>query len=1294
MRDRYPTLSVRLKRARLLAGAWLLVLAGGVFGGEAAAATPSITSISPESGDAYERVRITGTGFGSSRGTSTVTFGGTRASRYHQWRDTEIEVRPPASLAYGANAVVVTVGGQASNRVTYTRLPRLTAYCRTPGSGLSEPSGTFDIRVHRAGGTREAVTVALAYGGTATLGADYTGPATVTIAARERNGTATLRVVDDTGREGNEQITYEVSAEGYLGSSCTLTLGDDDPDGTAAPGVRISPSQLTVREGEAGSYAVVLATEPAADVTIGVAAPQGASVRVEPSSLTFTSRNWSTPQRVTVTEPEDDDAVSEDHTLTHTAASTDSNYNGVSVAGVAVRVVDDDLGRAFVRFDPNRVTINEGETGSYTVVLATQPTADVTIPVEVPLGASLAAEPSSLTFTSRNWSTPQTVTVTGLEDDDQVDSPYIMSYRSISRDREYSNAATEWSQITVIDDDGPGVRIDPEELTVREGETGSYAVVLVTQPRADVTIAVAVPEEASVRVEPTSLTFTSQNWSTPQTVTVTALEDDDAAGGTHSIDHLAWSRDPDYFGIFIDLISVTVVDNDPAAPGVMISPSQLTVREGEAGSYAVVLATEPAADVTIGVAAPQGVSVRVEPSSLTFTSRNWSTPQRVTVTEPEDDDAVSEDHTLTHTAASTDSNYNGVSVAGVAVRVVDDDLGRAFVRFDPNRVTINEGETGSYTVVLATQPTADVTIPVEVPLGASLAAEPSSLTFTSRNWSTPQTVTVTGLEDDDQVDSPYIMSYRSISRDREYSNAATEWSQITVIDDDGPGVRIDPEELTVREGETGSYAVVLVTQPRADVTIAVAVPEEASVRVEPTSLTFTSRNWSTPQTVTVTALEDDDEVSENHTLTHTAASTDPDYNGVSVDGVALTVVDNDTGAPGVMISPSQLTVREGEAGRYAVVLTARPTHAVTVVMEPPSDGKLSVSPESLAFSTTDWSTAQTVRVTAHEDGDKADGTMSLGHRVESADGNYQGVAAGSVQVGVTDDDELEVRVSPTRLTIAEGGEGSYTLVMVEEPPRGLTVTIGNPDGSKLRISPESVEFTSGENGNWNQPQTVTVTALQDADAVSEKLRITHEAAFVAGTVTAKEYIYIGSRLLAIEPGGGVAPQLSFDDVRVEITDDEASAAGLTVSPGRPAIAEGYTGSYTVAPNSRPTHPGTLALEVSPASLSFSRSNRHRPQGVSLPAAADGGSAAHFGATRDTVNFGAQSAAIESWGAGTIVALAPLHLPEGGARARANSRAGNGVTATGNPFHRERDEVECEALENCPEDEEEDSPPDP
>ena len=1435
MRDRYPTLSVRLKRASSLAGAWLLVLAGGVFGGEAAA----------EPG-----VRVA---------------------------PAELTVREGQTGSY--TAVLVT---QPRAEVTIA---------------LGVPEGA-SVRVEPASLTFTTE--------------NWSTPQTVRVTAPEDADAAG-------GTHGIDHMAWSGDRDyfGLFMDLIAVTVLDND---TAAPGVWIHPSKLTVREGESGSYAVVLGTQPTAGVTVGVAAPEGASVRVEPASLTFTTENWSTPQRVTVSEPEDADRESEDHALTHSAASADGDYNGVGVAGVALRVVDDDEGQVFVRIDPNRLTIEEGESGSYTVVLGTQPTAEVTIGVEVPRGSRLRAEPFLLTFTTENWNTPQTVTVTALEDPDQEDPPpHIMSHRSLSRDREYSSAPTEWSQITVIDDDGPGVRVAPEQLTVREGQTGSYTAVLVTQPRAEVTIALGVPEGASVRVEPASLTFTTENWSTPQTVRVTAPEDADAAGGTHGIDHMAWSGDRDYFGLFMDLIAVTVLDNDTAAPGVWIHPSKLTVREGESGSYAVVLGTQPTAGVTVGVAAPEGASVRVEPASLTFTTENWSTPQRVTVSEPEDADRESEDHALTHSAASADGDYNGVGVAGVALRVVDDDEGQVFVRIDPNRLTIEEGESGSYTVVLGTQPTAEVTIGVEVPRGSRLRAEPFLLTFTTENWNTPQTVTVTALEDPDQEDPPpHIMSHRSLSRDREYSSAPTEWSQITVIDDDGPGVRVAPEQLTVREGQTGSYTAVLVTQPRAEVTIALGVPEGASVRVEPASLTFTTENWSMPQTVTVTALEDDNamhenhtlthsvastdrdynevsvdgialrivddeapgvrivpeeltvwegeagsytavlvtrptadvtvrvaapegarlrvepsslafttenwsmpqtvtvtaleddnamhenhtlthsvastdrdynEVSvdgialrvvddeapgvriapeeltvregeagsytavlvtrptadvtvgvaapegasvrvepssltfttenwsmpqtvtvtalqddnaihENHTLTHSVASTDPDYNEVSVDGIALRVVDTAPGAPGVSIDPLQLTINEGETGTYTAVLTALPTHPVTVVMEPPSDGKLSVSPESLTFTTENWSAAQTVRVTAHEDGDKADGTMSLGHRIESTDENYQGVAAASLQVGVTDDDDLEVRVAPTGLTIAEGGEGSYTLVMVEEPPRGLTVTVENPDRSKLRISPETVEFTSGENGNWNQAQTVTVTALQDTDAVSEKLRITHEAAFAAGTVTGKEYIYMGSRLLAIEPGGGVAPQLSFDDVRVEITDDETSAAGLTVSPGRLAIAHGHTGSYTVAPNIRPTHPEALTLGGSPDSdnvagtsisspvtawLSFTRSNWNRPRRVGLPVAADAGSGAHFGATRGKkARFGTQPAAIASGVSSSIVALAPLHLPERESRVTANSQANNGVTVTGNPFHRERDEAECEAPENCPE----------
>ena len=79
----------------------------------------------------------------------------------------------------------------------------------------------------------------------------------------------------------------------------------------------------------------------------------------------------------------------------------------------------------------------------------------------------------------------------------------------------------------------------------------------------------------------------------------------------------------------------------------------------------------------------------------------------------------------------------------------------------------------------------------------------------------------------------------------------------------------------------------------------------------PGTLTFTTSNWETAQTVTVTAGDDADTGNERVTLTHSAASTDSDYSGINIDGVAVTVNDNDTAqVTGVTVTPgnAQLAV--------------------------------------------------------------------------------------------------------------------------------------------------------------------------------------------------------------------------------------------------------------------------------------------------------------------------------------------------------------------------------------------------
>jgi hypothetical protein len=77
----------------------------------------------------------------------------------------------------------------------------------------------------------------------------------------------------------------------------------------------------------------------------------------------------------------------------------------------------------------------------------------------------------------------------------------------------------------------------------------------------------------------------------------------------------------------------------------------------------------------------------------------------------------------------------------------------------------------------------------------------------------------------------------------------------------------------------------------------ITITPTSQITTNPTNLTFTPTNWTVPQTVTVTAV--DDTVIEglrNSSITHTVASADPAYNRITTDSISVTVNDNDIGA--------------------------------------------------------------------------------------------------------------------------------------------------------------------------------------------------------------------------------------------------------------------------------------------------------------------------------------------------------------------------------------------------------------
>ncbi|MFW5811595.1 MAG: hypothetical protein ACOCWS_01335, partial [Alkalispirochaetaceae bacterium] len=177
--------------------------------------------------------------------------------------------------------------------------------------------------------------------------------------------------------------------------------------------------------------------------------------------------------------------------------------------------------------------------------------------------------------------------------------------------------------------ENPGVLLSPTIITATEGgTTGSYEVSLTGAPAAEVTV--AVNPGAQLSTSTATLLFGPTDWSIPQQVTVTAV-DDAAEEGNHSdtISHTTSSDDPGYEGLDGGSVTVSIVDND--APGVSVSTASVEVTEGGVGaSYEIVLTTQPTANVTI-TATPNLSEVSATPTSLIFNATTWDAPQQIIV---------------------------------------------------------------------------------------------------------------------------------------------------------------------------------------------------------------------------------------------------------------------------------------------------------------------------------------------------------------------------------------------------------------------------------------------------------------------------------------------------------------------------------------------------------------------------------------------------------------------------------------------------------------------------------------
>ena len=112
---------------------------------------------------------------------------------------------------------------------------------------------------------------------------------------------------------------------------------------------------------------------------------------------------------------------------------------------------------------------------------------------------------------------------------------------------------------------------------------------------------------------------------------------------------------------------------------------------------------------------------------------------------------------------------------------------------------------------------------------------------------------------------------------------------VAILDDDNRSVVVSQADLTVDEGDTAAYTVVLTQEPTDDVTVTPAVrgARNADIMVSG-PLTFTPQDWDTPKTVTVTAAADSNRDNGSATIAHTVTGGDYGANGVTAPSVEVT----------------------------------------------------------------------------------------------------------------------------------------------------------------------------------------------------------------------------------------------------------------------------------------------------------------------------------------------------------------------------------------------------------------------
>ncbi|MBF2756114.1 MAG: hypothetical protein ISN29_12800, partial [Gammaproteobacteria bacterium AqS3] len=544
----------------------------------------------------------------------------------------------------------------------------------------------------------------------------------------------------------------------------------------------------------------------------------------------------------------------------------------------------------------------------------------------------------------------------------------------------------------------------PARISATEGSVVARSIALRRRPDTAVTVALAstnsdvtFASDAAGNTAITELSFTTSNWNTAQTFYTVLGTDADTDNDSATVTLTASG------GIFADVstrYAVSIVDTSspavvPSRSPVVLDENGRMARVGVRLSEAVSCCSGSQVSADFDVTSSDTSVFTVSPSSLRFDPNNnngkgWNNDQILTITPVNDSTFTSTIKNATINIAidatpGLATNYDGLALT-IPVQIRDDEPPPLVL--SSTSLTVDEGDDKEFTVRLQSRPLTNVTVvlakastfsdDVSFDTDAGTTGDQDTLTFTTDNWSTAQTVTVSAAEDDGGDNDTATINLTAAG-----SGYASTAGSVSVTVDDDEGFELSVDSLTVAEADEATFTVRLTSEPSDDVTVTLAQPS-ASANSDVTidtdtgtdgdqnELTFTTTNWNVTQTVTVRAADDGDAINDMATINVTAE--DGGYDSVE-DSLTVSVTDDNSIA--LVVSETSLEmIKEGESTTFTVALDSEPTSSVTVTLTQPADDvpanddvtfdtdgdDSNGNQPALTFTTGNWSTAQTVTV--------------------------------------------------------------------------------------------------------------------------------------------------------------------------------------------------------------------------------------------------------------------------------------------------------------------------------------------